>query len=184
MAETDTVSSRTLTVQTQVPSGLGSILQHSHLSLLAEGPGYKLWIPLHLEIDEFGEFTPNLGTPEIIDINGSDRSWRVQTPLNVTLTDHSDRPLGDILSLSSTGLTLRMQDNLDGEQKFVGRVLNLHLPENKLVELQLELVRADRHILSAKFECLNHGQEIIRQFLFTLHKSRNSKLYDGMKTFL
>ncbi|MPY22569.1 hypothetical protein FM037_07665 [Shewanella psychropiezotolerans] len=60
-----------------------------------------------------------MGTPEIIDINGSDRSWRVQTPLNVTLTDHSDRPVGDILSLSSTGLTLRMQDKDAGMKTFL-----------------------------------------------------------------
>ncbi|AQS39194.1 hypothetical protein Sps_04079 [Shewanella psychrophila] len=86
-SEPEPVKRHTITVKTQIPAGLAAILNQSSLTLLAEGVGYKLWIPLHLELDEFGEFKPNLGTPEVIDINGCDRSWRVKTPLDVSLWD-------------------------------------------------------------------------------------------------
>ncbi|MFT5235086.1 MAG: hypothetical protein ACI8SK_000071 [Shewanella sp.] len=169
--------SRLLKVQTQIPSCLASILQQSKLSLLAEGEGYKLWIPLRIEMNEFGEMIPNLGAPEVIDINGHERSWRVKPPGNVTLTDGTDNQLGDILSLSSTGLTLNMQDTSAVQQSLDGKVLHLNLPDKQPVELQLEAVRADRHIFAARFECLDHGKDVIRQFLFSQHRSRNLQLY-------
>lgn len=175
--KTEREHSRVLEVQTQVPSCLASILQQSTLSLLAEGPGYKLWIPLKIEINEFGEIIQNLGAPEVIDINGHERSWRVKTPEDVTLTDGTNIPLGDILSLSSTGITLNMQDTSGIEESLNGKVLNLNLPDQKSVKLQLEAVRADRHIFAARFKCVNHGQDAIRQFLFSLHRSRNLNLY-------
>ncbi len=164
-------------VQTNIPSCLASILHQSSLSLLAEGPGYKLWIPLKIEINEFGEIIQNLGAPEVIDINGHERSWRVKPPVDVTLTDGTDIPLGNILSLSSTGITLDMQDTLNIDESLDGKVLNLNLPDQKSVELQLQAVRADRHIFAARFECLNHGQDVIRQFLFSQHRSRHLDLY-------
>ena len=167
---------KVLDIQTQIPSSLASILHQSSLSLLAEGQGYKLWIPLKIEKDEFGGLRPNLGTPEVIDINGHERSWRVKRPEDVTLTDETDNQLGDILSLSSTGLTLRIQDPKALEQGIDGKVLYLNLPDQKHVELQLEPVRADRHVFAARFECLNHDQDVIKEFLFSLHRSRNEQL--------
>ena len=175
--EVNSVKRHTITVQTQIPSGLATILSQSNLTLLAQGEGYKLWIPLHLELDEFGGYKPNLGTPEVIDINGCDRSWRVNPPIDVTLWDQTDKLLVNILSLSSTGLMVSMQDVSYPRESLFGKVLNLHLPNEIRVELELEPVRVDSHIFAAKFKCLGHGQESIRKFLFNLHRSRNADLY-------
>ncbi|WP_112354195.1 PilZ domain-containing protein [Shewanella benthica] len=171
------VNLHTITVRTQIPSDLAAILSQSSLTLLAQGEGYKLWIPLHLELDEFGGFKPNLGTPEVIDINGCDRSRRVNTPIDVTLWDQADKLPVDILSLSLTGLTVSMQGVSYTRENLFGKVLNLRLPNQPRVELELEPVRVDSHIFAIKFKCLGHGQESIRKFLFNLHRSRNADLY-------
>ncbi|MEC4727002.1 PilZ domain-containing protein [Shewanella sp. D64] len=154
-AKTERKHACVLKVQTLIPSCLAPILRQSSLSLLAEGQGYKLWIPLKIEIDECGEMIPNLGAPEVIDINGNERSWRVKLPENVTLTDGTNHSLGDILSLSSTRITLYMKDTSTFQQNFHGKVLHLNLPDKKPVELQLEPVRADRHFFAARFQCLH-----------------------------
>lgn len=176
-ANTELEQHKLVKMQTQVPSCLASILHQSNLSVLAEGPGYKLWIPLRIEINEFGEIIQNFGAPEVIDINGHERSWRVKTPEDVTLTDSTNNQLGDILSLSSTGITLNRLDTSNIEESLNGKVLNLNLPDQKPVKLQLEAVRVDRHTFAARFKCVNHGQDAIRQFLFALHRSRNLNLY-------
>ncbi|BAJ03129.1 hypothetical protein SVI_3158 [Shewanella violacea DSS12] len=113
----------------------------------------------------------------MIDANGRDRSWRVNMPLDVTLWDHADKLQVNILSLSSTGLMVSMQDVSYPTESLFGKVLNLHLPNEILVELELEPVRVDSHIFGARFKCLGQGQDSIRKFLFNLHRSRNANLY-------
>ena len=76
-----------LSVQTDVPQYLKQVLVGSKLTLLAEISHYQLWFPVSLAINTQGEFAPKLGTPEIIDVKGNERSWRVNTPKNVALID-------------------------------------------------------------------------------------------------
>ncbi|AQS39193.1 hypothetical protein Sps_04078 [Shewanella psychrophila] len=70
-----------------------------------------------------------------------------------------------------------MQDVSYSREKLFGKVLNLRLPNKTRVELELEPVRVDSHIFAAKFTCLGHGQDLIKKFLFNLHRSSNADLY-------
>ena len=170
-----------LTVQTQVPNNLSAILENAKLSLLAEISHYQLWFPLSLQIDEFGEFKTKLGTPEVIDVNGIERSWRIDAPENVTLFDEHSQQQYDVLSLSSTGVTLRPQDASYLQHSLDKQSLQINLPDLGSVKLKLEPVRSQDNIVSARFQQLDAGRERLRKFLFNVHRSRYSHLYHDLK---
>ncbi|MBE0365982.1 hypothetical protein PULV_b0703 [Pseudoalteromonas ulvae UL12] len=170
-----------LTVQTHVPNNLSAILENAKLSLLAEISHYQLWFPLSLQVDEFGEFKTKLGTPEVIDVNGIERSWRIDAPENVTIFDEHNQQKYDVLSLSSTGVTLRPQDTTYLQQSLDKQSLHINLPDLGSVKLKLEPVRSQDNTISARFQQLDAGRERLRKFLFNVHRSRYSHLYHDLK---
>jgi hypothetical protein len=166
-----------LSVQVKLPPSLKSILADSKLTMLAEISHYQLWFPIALSINPQGDFLPQLGTPEIIDIKGNERSWRVDTPKNVALMDVLHEQEIEVLSLSSTGLTLKVPSFEGCYRDFCESSLEMSLAGEKPLKLELDLVRQDHNIVAAKFKDLQHGQESLRKFLFNSHKIKYSSLY-------
>ncbi|SFB99302.1 hypothetical protein [Pseudoalteromonas denitrificans] len=169
-----------LTVQTSIPKSIAHILGSSKLTLLAEISHYQLWFPLSLSMDEEGEFSPKLGTPEIIDIQGIDRSWRVMSPKNVSLHNEGTKQQVEILSLSSSGIKMRVNCPVKAKKLFENKDLEIHLPNQSQVKLALEPVRTDNNVLAAKFKDVAHGRDCLRKFLFNLHRSKYSELYKNL----
>ena len=175
----DLDSAHHLSVHTQIPTSLKKLLGESKLTLLAEISHYQLWFPVTLSIQQ-GNFTPILGIPEIIDVNGAERSWRVSTPENVSLINTlSDQDI-EILSLSGTGVTLKISDTNKSKNILKQRSLELYLPNEQPVKLSLDVVRNDKNIIAAKFKDFNQGRDSLRQFLFNSHKMKYSELYQDV----
>jgi len=173
-------SQHQLKVQTDIPQYLKQVLVGSKLTLLAEISHYQLWFPVALSIDGQGDFSPKLSTPEIIDVKGSERSWRVTTPKNVAVIDVFNGQQIEILSLSSTGLTLKMptsgEKHLDLQQTSFEMSLAGEVP----LKLELDLVRHEKGVVAAKFKGLQEGRESLRKFLFNSHKIEYSNLYQDI----
>ena len=169
-----------LSVQTEVPLHLKQILAGSKLTLLAEIRHYQLWFPVTLNINGQGDFTPKLGTPEIIDVKGNDRSWRVDTPKDVALMDVFHGKAIEVLSLSSTGLTLKIARSQNRDIDLKQTSLEMSLAGEEPVKLELDLVRHENNIVAAKFKDLQQGRESLRKFLFNSHKIKYSNLYQDV----
>lgn len=169
-----------LTVQTSVPMHLRRILGSAKLTLLAEISHYQLWFPVSLRIGDSGDFTPSLGIPEIIDIQGVERSWRVNSLDNVSILDAGEHKGIQILSLSSTGLTLKADSPLITQNPFLQKEINLILPNQKKVTLVLDPVRQDGGIVAAKFKTVGKNRETLRKFIFNLHRTAYSDLYKNI----
>lgn len=173
-------SQHQLSVKTDIPQSLKQILVGSKLTLLAEVSHYQLWFPVTLDVDHKGSFSPKLGTPEIIDVQGSERSWRVTTPKNVALIDVFHDQEIEVLSLSATGLTLKLPNNSAKDIDLQSSSLEMSLDGDKPVKLELDLVRHEENVVAAKFKDLQDGRESLRQFLFDSHKTKHSNLYQDI----
>ena len=169
-----------LSVQMNLPASLKSILAGSKLTMLAEISHYQLWFPITLSMNPQGDFLPQLGTPEIIDVKGNERSWRVDTPKNVALVDVFHEQEIEVLSLSATGLTLKLPSFESSDIDFRQSSLEMSLAGDKPLKLQLDLVRQDHNVIAAKFKDLQHGQESLRKYLFNSHKVKYSALYQAV----
>lgn len=169
-----------LSVQTNVPQYLKQALVDSKLTLLAEISHYQLWFPVSLAMNEQGDFSPKLGTPEIIDVKGNERSWRVNMPKNVALIDVSHDQEIEILSLSATGLTLKIPNLKDNSIDLLESSLEMSLAGEEPLKLELDLVRHEKNIIAAKFKDLKEGRESLRKFLFNSHKIKYSNLYQDV----
>ncbi len=169
-----------LTVISSIPQNISNILGNAKLTLLAEISHYQLWFPFKIEITDFGEFRPILGIPEVIDNQLHERSWRVISPKNVTLYKEGTRQKIEILSLSNSGLTMRI-DSKDKISRYLkNKMLEIHLPNHTSVKIALETVRAKKNVLAAKFTNIGKENEPLRKFLFQLHRSQNSELYSNI----
>ena len=169
-----------LGVQTAVPQKLRQVLVGSKLTLLAEISHYQLWFPVSLSINEQGDFSPKLGTPEVIDVRGHERSWRIKTPKNVAVIDIFHDQKIEILSLSATGLTLKVPDSDDNYIDLQQYSFEMSLAGEEPLKLELDLVRHDKNVVSAKFKDLQKGRESLRKFLFNSHQMKYSKLYQDV----
>ncbi|MEW6995686.1 hypothetical protein AADZ84_15630 [Colwelliaceae bacterium MEBiC 14330] len=169
-----------LSLKTSVPQYLRQILSGSKLTLLAEISHYQLWFPLTMSINSQGEFSPKVSTPEIIDVRGGERSWRVNTPKNVALIDVFDGHKIEVLSLSATGLTLKIPASEKSSLDLQHSSLEMSLAGEAPLKLKLDLVRQEKDIVAAKFKDLQEGRETLRKFLFNSHKLKYAKFYqDG-----
>lgn len=169
-----------VTVQTSVPHHLKSVLGNAKLTLLAEVSHYQLWFPVTLSMKGVGDFTPELGIPEIIDIQGIDRSWRVSTPEDVSILDAGDYQGVKILSLSSTGLTLQADSPLRARNIFARKEISMRLPNQQKVTLELDPVRTEGGIIAARFKTVGDGRDLLRRYLFNLHRQEYSDLYSTL----
>ncbi len=169
-----------LSLKTAVPQYLRQILSGSKLTLLAEISHYQLWFPLTMSINSQGDFLPKVSTPEIIDVRGGERSWRVNTPKNVALIDVFDGHKIEVLSLSATGLTLKIPASEKSSLDLQHSSLEMSLAGEAPLKLKLDLVRQEKDIVAAKFKDLQEGRETLRKFLFNSHKLKYAKFYqDG-----
>ena len=164
-------------VQKGVPQNLKQVLVGSKLTLLAEISHYQLWFPVSLSINKEGDFSPKLGTPEIIDVRGNERSWRMKTPKNVAIIDIFHGQKIEVLSLSATGLTLKVPDSDDNYLDLKQYSFEMSLAGEEPLTLELDLVRHDKNVVAAKFKDLQEGKEALRKFLFNSHQVKYSKLY-------
>lgn len=164
-------------VQKGVPQNLKQVLVGSKLTLLAEISHYQLWFPVSLSINEEGDFSPKLGTPEILDVRGNERSWRMKTPKNVAIIDIFHGQKIEVLSLSATGLTLKVPNSDDNYLDLKQYSFEMSLAGEEPLKLELDLVRHDKNIVAAKFKDLQEGKEALRKFLFNSHQVKYSKLY-------
>jgi len=169
-----------LSMKTDVPQYLSQVLTGSKLTLLAEISHYQLWFPVNLAIDAQGNFAPQFGTPEIIDVKGNERSWRVSTPQNVALVDVSHGHEIEVLSLSATGLMLRVPSYKEGDIDLQQSSLEMSLAGEAPLKLELDLVRHEKNVVAAKFKDLQKGRESLRKFLFNSHKRKYSNLYQDV----
>lgn len=177
---TDAVSSDShhkFAVQKSVPKNLKQVLVGSKLTLLAEISHYQLWFPVSLSINKEGDLSPKLGTPEIIDVRGHERSWRMKTPKNVAIIDIFHGQKIEVLSLSATGLTLKVPNSDDNYLDLKQYSFEMSLAGEEPLKLELDLVRHDKNIVAAKFKDLQEGKEALRKFLFNSHQVKYSKLY-------
>ncbi len=171
----------TLSVQTSVPQSLHQVLAGSKLTLLAEISYYQLWFPTTLAFNDKGDFSPKLGIPEIIDVNGNERSWRMETPKDVALIDVFHDKEIEVLSISATGLTLKVPRIESGDADvYPLSSLEMSLAGEKAVKLELDVVRHEEGVVAAKFKELQAGRESLRKFLFNSHKVKYSNLYQDV----
>ena len=173
-------SQNQLSIKASVPDYFRQVLVGSKLSLLAEISHYQLWFPVSLSISEQGEFSPKLGTPEIIDVKGSERSWRVNTPKDVAIIDIFHDQKVEVLSLSATGLTLKVLSSDNIYNDLQQSSFEMSLAGEKPLKLELDLVRHEKNIIAAKFKDLQEGRESLRKFIFNSHKVKYSNLYQDI----
>jgi len=169
-----------LSIQTQIPASLKKVLGASQLTLLAEISHYQLWFPVKLNINQSGEFCPDLGTPEIIDVQGNERSWRIAAPENISFFNVCQDQEIEILSLSSSGITLKLTNSANAAMLFKQPSLEMRLPNEPPVTFALDLVRSEKNLISAKFKNFNKGRDSLRKFLFDSHKAKYSGLYQDV----
>lgn len=173
-------SKHKLSVQTSIPSNLKTILGNSKLTLLAEISHYQLWFPVSIGLSDAGDFIPELGIPEIIDVQGSERSWRVNTPENVSLFNSCQNQEIEVLSLSGTGVTFKAKNNGETIKQLENASLEMRLPDKQRVKLVLDPVRSEDDVIAAKFKSFEQGRESLRKFLYNSHKTKYSELYEDI----
>ncbi|KVW99875.1 hypothetical protein [Shewanella frigidimarina] len=170
----NTLSRHSLSVATEIPQVLAHILGNAKLTLLAEISYYRLWFPLTLKQDELGQFLPELGIPEVIDMRGGERSWRLNNVKNIKVIDNDTAKFVEVLSLSSSGMTIKIPQELNAK---VPRLTQLILPNGEHLDMVFEPVRTENGVMAAKISAEGESREILRQFLFSEHKAKYSHLY-------
>ncbi|GGI85728.1 hypothetical protein [Shewanella gelidii] len=166
---------RIVSVTADVPKMLTSILGKSKLTLLAEISHYRLWFPLMLNRDDLGQIVPTLGIPEVVDISGNERSWRLTNVSDVKVIDSETEESIDVLSLSASGLTFKSLENAADESP---KSAHLILPDGEKVALEYQPVRNENGVMAAKITALSEDRELLRRFLFTQHKTKYADLYN------
>ncbi|PMG75259.1 hypothetical protein BCU84_16685 [Shewanella sp. 10N.286.51.B7] len=171
----DDTHSDTIAVTTEIPSTLARLLGKTQLTLLAEISHYRLWFPLSIAMDELGQFAPTLGIPEVVDTRGADRSWRMKELDNVRIIDFDTNLAIEVLSLSSTGLTLYAPNISDDVES---RRAKLILTKDISFDIEYQIVRSENGVIAATIVVSDESRETLRQFLFSMHKSKYSYLYE------
>ena len=169
-----------LTVTTDVPQAVASILGQAKLTLLAEVSHYKLWFPLVMKIDELGQLTPTLGIPEVLDTQGAERSWRLTQADDLLVCDDELTQPMSVHSLSSSGMAIRTLSAKDSAMLMNAKTLQLQLPSGVLVPLEVEPIRSDDGVTVLKIRCAGSQSEALRQFLFNRHRKLFSHLYEEL----
>lgn len=173
----NTLSKHSLSVATEVPQVLAHILGNAKLTLLAEISYYRLWFPLTLTIDDLGQFSPELGIPEVIDMRGGERSWRLDDVKNIKVIDHDTEKYVEVLSLSSSGMTIKVPQERNTKMP---RLTQLILPNGVHLDMLFEPVRTENGVMAAKISAEGESREILRQFLFSEHKAKYAHLYKNI----
>ncbi|WP_299269215.1 hypothetical protein [uncultured Psychrosphaera sp.] len=171
------LSNHSLSVATEVPEVLAHILGNAKLTLLAEISYYRLWFPLTLKVDDLGIFSPELGIPEVIDMRGGERSWRLDHVKNVKVIDNDTAKDVEVLSLSSSGMTIKVPQEFDTSMSHLSQLV---LSNGDRLDVTLEPVRTENGVMAAKISAEGESREILRQFLFSEHKAKYEHLYKNI----
>jgi hypothetical protein len=169
--------SHNLSIATEIPQVLAAILGKSTLTLLAEIDHYKLWFPISLHTDELGQFLPSLGMPEVLDTQGGERSWRLDNNKGIHLLDEQTAMAIEVLSLSSSGLSIKLPDNWEYLDNSVSRMGTLQLSDGNEMAIEFEPIGQRNGILGAKMLLKSPQQRVLREFLFAKHKLKYQHLY-------
>jgi hypothetical protein len=170
-----------LTVKTDVPQALASLLGKAKLTLLAEVGPYKLWFPLEMRLDDFGQLQPTLGVPEVLDAKGAERSWRLTQPEDVWIFDQDQGEQWSVVSLSSSGMAIRAKSPQQFERLVDSQELQLQLPEGETMRVKIEPIRNEEGLAIVRFQAEAEEREALRQFLFNRHRSQYPKLYASLR---
>ncbi|MEE1981678.1 hypothetical protein [Shewanella xiamenensis] len=170
-----------LTVKTEVPQALASLLGKAKLTLLAEVGSYKLWFPLEMRLDDFGQLQPTLGVPEVLDAKGAERSWRLTLPEDVWIFDQDQGEQWSVVSLSSSGMAIRAKSSQQFEQLVDSQELQLQLPDGETMRVKIEPIRHEEGLAIVRFQAEAEEREALRQFLFNRHRSQYPKLYASLR---
>ncbi|WP_350431574.1 hypothetical protein ABIS04_15055 [Shewanella sp. H8] len=173
----NSLSRHSLSVATEIPQVLAHILGNAKLTLLAEISYYRLWFPLTVKLDDLGRFSPELGIPEVIDMRGGERSWRLDHVKNVTVIDNDTAIDVEVLSLSSSGMTIKVPQEFDTTLPHSSQLI---LPNGTHIHITFEPVRTENGIMAAKINAEGESREILRQFLFSEHKAKYAHLYKNI----
>ncbi|WP_144210796.1 hypothetical protein [Shewanella donghaensis] len=173
--ENSSSQTETVSVTTEIPVTLAKILGKTQMTLLAEISHYRLWFPLNLKMDELGQFVPQLGIPEVVDTRGADRSWRMNELDNVRVIDYQTNLAIEVLSLSSTGLTLYAPNITEFDEPRSGRLI---LSKDISFSIEYQKVRSENGVIAATIIVGDESRETLRQFLFSMHKTQHSNLYE------
>lgn len=171
----------TISVTTEVPELIAPLLGQAKLTLLAEVGNYKLWFPLEMTMDESGQFNPVLGIPEVVEYVGKQRSWRSTELDELNIRSEGLSGKVELLSLSSTGMALKLNSIDSVEQMSRHPELTLQLPDGQLLQLGMEPVRLHNQTLAAKITTTKPNRDALRRFLFQRHRQRHPYLYQNLK---
>jgi hypothetical protein len=166
-----------LSIATEIPQVLAAILGKATLTLLAEIGHYKLWFPISLQTDELGQFLPSLGMPEVLDTQGGERSWRLDDNRGINLLDGETELAIEVLSLSSSGLSIKLPDNWEYLNITAPRMGTLQLPDGSEMDIMFEPIGQRNGVLGAKILLKSPQQRVLREFLFAKHKLKYQHLY-------
>ena len=169
-----------LTVMTEIPQMVAKVLGQAKLTLLAEISHYKLWFPLTLQVDALGQFTPILGIPEVLELQGKERSWRLTNVTDVTITVDGEPQALQVRSLSSSGIAIQLPNAAAAERLMASRNVEMWLPEIGALQLDFEPVRYDSCQLAARIHAVGKEREALRQFIFQRHRREFAHLYQNI----
>lgn len=169
--------SQVLTVSSEVPL-VASILGKAKLTLLAEVGHYKLWFPLNMKVNDFGQLQSTLGVPEVLDAAG--RSWRLTRAKDVWIFDRDYGEKWSVVSLSSSEMTIRAKSQ-QLTQLLGSNYLQLQLPDGETLRVDIEPIRSQKGLAIVKFQAEAEEREALRQFLYNRHCSQHAKLYASVQ---
>lgn len=173
----DPLANHLLTVTTEVPQVVASILGKAKLTLLAEVGAYKLWFPLRIKVDDFGLFQPTLGVPEVLDVSGVERCWRLAHADDVWIFDHDQGEQWSVESLSSSGMAIRAPSS---QQLLSSKDLQLQLPNGETMRVDIKPIRSEKGLAFVKFKAESEERDALRRFLFNRHRSQYANLYSKL----
>jgi hypothetical protein len=173
-ATDNSLAIHSLNVAAEIPEVLANILGNAKLTVLAEISYYRLSFPLTIKQDDLGQFSPALGIPEVIDLRGGERSWRLHNAKNIKVIENDTANDVEVLSLSSSGITIKMPQELKSK---VPHLTQLILPNGIHIDMEFEPVRTENGVVAAKISAEGESGELLRQFLFSEHKAKYSHLY-------
>ncbi|WP_052749070.1 hypothetical protein [Arsukibacterium ikkense] len=171
--------SHMISVTAEVPKLIGSLLGQAQFTLLAEVGHYKLWFPMEMTLDEFGQLNPVLGIPEVVEYAGNQRSWRLTELDELSVSNASYTGKVKVLSLSSTGMALQLDCAEVAAQMRLSSEITLQLPDGQLLQLSMVPVRQHGSMLATRITACKQNRDVLRRYLFQRHRQRHPALYQA-----
>ena len=160
-----------------IPTPLLELFKKGKFSLLGELEDYQLLFPLTFEETPAGTVKPVLGAPDVIELDGGERSWRVKNVKDV----HVHLPnldLTTITSLSGTGMALSLPKKQAKALMDSALTVVMTLPNHpQPLSLRARAIRYEGGQLALRFQQPEHTDEALRDYLFEQHQDRHKELY-------